>query len=279
MVATITTAATSCVESPTQYEGWELVWNEEFNNDGAPDPESWSYERGFVRNNELQWYQEANAICKGGRLIIEGRQEELINDKYDENGTSWRTTREKAHYTAASIHTRDKREFLYGRFEVRAKIPTSSGAWPAIWTLGKSAPWPSCGEIDMLEYYQVDGVPHILANVAHGNDRQYNAVWDSERIPYSYFTQKDHKWGEKFHVWRMDWDEEAIRLYLDDELLNETLLINTVNGSIGNYSNPFNTPQYILLNLAMGSNGGEIDDSALPMIYEVDYVRIYQRSK
>ena len=129
-----------------------------------------------------------------------------------------------------------------------------------------------------MEYYRINGVPHILANVAWGNDRRYEAVWNSRRVPFTHFTGKDPNWAQQFHVWRMDWDEQFIRLYLDNELLNEVPLAATVNGSIGHHINPFHSAQYILLNLALGGdNGGTIDDMAFPMRYEIDYVRIYQR--
>ena len=139
-------------------------------------------------------------------------------------------------------------------------------------------PWPSCGEIDVMEYYRIKGVPHILANVAWGNDRPFEAVWNSKRVPFTHFTSRDEAWARRFHVWRMDWDETSIRLYLDDELLNEVPMSQTVNGKIGRNINPFTRKQYILLNLALGGdNGGEIDDAAFPMRYEIDYVRIYER--
>lgn len=89
---------------------------------------------------------------------------------------------------------------------------------------------------------------------------------------------KTRRGQDKFHIWRMDWDETAIKIYLDDELLNEILLSETVNGTIGKGTNPFRMPQYLLLNLALGGiNGGEIDDKGIPMRYEIDYVRVYQK--
>jgi beta-glucanase (GH16 family) len=116
--------------------------------------------------------------------------------------------------------------------------------------------------------------------VAWGNDQHYSAVWNSGKVPFSHFTHRDPEWALRFHVWRMDWDETSIRLYLDDELLNEVPLSATVNGSVGRGTNPFTRPQYILLNLALGgNNGGPIDDAALPMRYEIDYVRVYQKAK
>jgi len=90
--------------------------------------------------------------------------------------------------------------------------------------------WPSNGEIDIMEYYRIKGEPHILANAAWGTEQRYNAKWKSSAKPFSYFLSKDRMWAEKFHVWRMDWDENTIRLYLDDELLNEIPLSDTTNG-------------------------------------------------
>lgn len=260
---------------------WKLVWNDEFENEGKPDSNSWSFEQGFVRNEELQWYQTDNAYCKGGVLIIEGKKEKVLNKGYEEGSTTnWRSVREYAEYTSSSIKTVGKKEFLYGRFEVRAKIPVAGGAWPAIWTLGREMEWPSCGEIDLMEYYRIQGMPHILANAAWGTEGRYQAKWNSKKIPFTHFTEKDADWASKFHVWRMDWDEKAIKLYLDDELLNEIPLSETVNGSLGNHKNPFKQPHYLLLNLAIGgASGGVPDESAFPMKYEIDYVRVYQKQK
>lgn len=261
-----------------QAQEWELVWSDEFNGQGEPDKEVWNFERGFVRNQEDQWYQKENAFMQDGVLIIEARKEHRPNPTYDPESRHWGRKREFIEYSSACITSARKKVFLYGRLEVRAKIPVAGGAWPAIWTLGSGVEWPSCGEIDVMEYYRIGGKPHILANAAWGNDKKYDAVWNSKKIPYSHFTEKDSLWAEKFHVWRMDWDENNIKIYLDDELLNDIPLSTTINGSIGNFENPFHKPQYILLNLALGGiNGGFIDDSALPMRYEIDYVRIYQK--
>lgn len=261
-----------------QAQEWRLVWSDEFTRDGRPDSTVWNYEHGFVRNHEAQWYQAGNAFQQDGLLVIEARREDLPNPTYRPGSRNWGRQRERIGYTSACLTTQGKRDFLYGRLEVSARIPTAGGAWPAIWTLGSGMEWPSCGEIDLMEYYRIGDMPHILANVAWGDDRPHHAVWNSQRIPFTHFTGRDPQWAQHFHVWRMDWDETAIRLYLDDELLNEVPLSTTVNGSIGHHTNPFTRPQYILLNLALGGdNGGTIDDSAFPMRYEIDYVRIYER--
>ncbi len=258
----------------------KLVWSDEFNTDGLLDSKVWNYEEGFKRNHEAQWYQKANAYCKDGNLVIEARKEKKSrrNPGFRKNSSRWPENIEKIHYTSASVNTAEKKEFLYGRVEVRAKIPTAGGAWPAIWLLGRGMDWPSNGEIDMMEYYRRQGVPHILANACWGTDKPWTAKWNSKAIPFTHFTDRDAQWADKFHVWRMDWDEQSIRLYLDDELLNEISQAEAVNGKLGNGEQPFKKPQYLLLNLALGGdNGGEIDDSALPMKYLIDYVRVYQK--
>lgn len=247
-----------------QEDAYHLVWSEEFDGDSV-DEGVWNYEKGYVRNHEWQYYQKDNARVADGILTITARLE------HDSTGIEC---------TSSSINTAGKKSFLYGRFVVRARIPFARGAWPAIWTLGSKWPWPSCGEIDMMEFYHVDGVPGILANVACGTDIPNNALWNSKFTPYDHFLQKDKYWSDKFHVWRMDWDKTAIRLYLDDELLNEEFLKNTVNGTIGDKKNPFETPQFVLLNLAVGGDrGGIVDKDAMPLKYDVDYVRVYQKDK
>ena len=121
---------------------WKLIWSEEFNTDGAYNPEVWEPERGFVRNHEDQWYQGENAYLQDGCLVIEARKEEgKPNPMYRLEGRrDWRSERKEIGYTSASLTTRLSFEFLYGRLEVRAKIPTGSGSWPAIWLLGKGMP-------------------------------------------------------------------------------------------------------------------------------------------
>ena len=260
-------------------EEWKLVWSQEFDEDGLLDETVWNYEQGFKRNHEHQWYQPDNARCENGVLVIEARRDTTgrTNPMYREGNDDWRN-RPQIEYTSSSVNTREKFSFLFGRLEVRAKIPTASGAWPAIWLLGDGVDWPSCGEIDVMEYYRVNGEPHILANACWGNDTPWEAIWNSQKIPFTHFTEQDPDWADKFHIWRMDWAEDAIKIYLDDELLNDIRLSETYNGSIGHGENPFHKPQYLLLNLALGGdNGGPIDNDALPMRYEVDYVRVYQR--
>ncbi len=264
--------------APEKIEGYNLVWHDEFNQDGTPDPAVWSFEEGFERNRELQWYQQENALCRDGRLIITARREKKNNPLFGAGSNDWRDSREEIEYSSSSINTKSRKEFQYGRFEIRAKIPTESGSWPAIWTLGSEMEWPSNGEIDIMEYYRIEGEPHILANAAWGTEERFKANWNSSATPFTHFTNKDPHWADKYHIWRMDWDEETIQLYLDEELLNEIDLSETVNGSLGDFRNPFKQPHYLLLNLAIGGqHGGVPDDTAFPLHYEIDYIRVYQK--
>jgi len=257
---------------------WKMIWHDEFDGSGPLDTKVWKAEQGFVRNEEYQWYQEKNAYRKDGLLILEGKIDSIPNPRYRENSRDWKQNRPYARYSSASVNTRGTFSFLYGRMEVRARIPAVIGSWPAIWTLGDKGEWPSNGEIDIMEYYHVGGKPYLLANAAWGNNQRYQAVWNSKKIPYEHFLAKDPYWNEKFHIWTMDWTKDYIRIYLDGELLNEINLETTTNGTIGRHENPFHASQYILLDLAIGGiNGGRPDPDAFPMKYEIDYVRVYQK--
>ncbi len=249
-----------------------LVWADEFNEDGRPNPANWTYEHGFVRNEELQWYQPENAFCEGGMLIIEARRERVPNPRYTPDSRSWRRSRQYAEYTSACLKRPGLGEWKYGRFLIRAKIDARPGLWPAIWTLGSARGWPGCGEIDIMEYYR--GL--ILANACWdgGGGRP---AWDDLKKPIEAFGDPD--WSKKFHIWRMDWDEAEIRLYVDDLLLNTIDLSKTINND-DERANPFHEPHYILLNMAIGgTQGGDPLGTAFPARFEVDYVRVYQKKQ
>ena len=143
---------------------------------------------------------------------------------------------------------------------------------PAFWTLGIEGNWPANGEIDIMEYY----MGKILANVAWKSNKQ-DTQWDSQTILLSQL--KNDFWTDKFHVWRMDWDAQSIKLYVDNELLNETDLKETTY-SVSQKILPFQQPHYLLINLAVGGdNGGNFTDASFPSKYIIDYVRVYQKNK
>jgi beta-glucanase (GH16 family) len=261
-------------EGIAQYPGLKLVWNDEFDRDGRPDPNHWDFELGFVRNNELQWYQPDNAVCENGLLVIEGRREQKPNPAYDPAGRHWARSRPFIEYTSASLRTRGRHSWQYGRFEIRAKIDARDGLWPAIWLLGQQRRWPQCGEIDIMEYYR--GM--ILANVAWADpNAPGTAFWRDSKTKLADLIQKsgNPNWADEFHVWRMDWNENKISLYVDTICLNE-VDINEATGADG--FNPFRQPHYLLLNLAIGgTQGGDPSKTEFPSRYKIDYVRVYQR--
>jgi beta-glucanase (GH16 family) len=251
--------------------GYRLVWSDEFDTDGRPDSRNWNFEQGFVRNEEAQWYRPENARCEGGSLVIEARRERIANPDYSSQSGDWKRNRQYAEYTSSSLYTRGLHGWLFGRFEMRARIDTRPGLWPAFWTLGVNGDWPHGGEIDIMEYYR--GM--LLANIAWGAEEKWHAVWDSYSKPLTALA--DPEWSGKFHVWRMDWDSEAIRLYVDDTLMNAASLSSTINRDAEG-KNPFLQAQYIIVNLAVGGNsGGDPSRTLFPARYEIDYIRVYQK--
>jgi len=235
----------------------KLVWSDEFNGAGLPDSSQWTYEQGRVRNREAQFYTASraeNARLENGHLVIESRKER------------W----QGADYTSGSSDLEGKREFLYGRIEVRAKLPKGRGTWPAIWMLGANMPkvgWPACGEIDIMEFVGHEpGVIH--ANI---HTRAYNHVKKTARgsrlqVPDASTT---------FHVYAMEWTPEELVFFVDDRAY-----FTFRNEGTGAAVWPFDKDHYLILNLAIGGAwGGQqgIDLSAYPQRFEIDYVRVFRK--
>lgn len=249
-------------------QAYYLAWQEEFNVDGKPDPSVWVFEKGFVRNEEKQWYNGENAVCKNGILTITAKKEKVLNPFYIKDSKDWRTNREFAFYSASAIETHGKKEFTFGSIVVCAKIDTATGAWPAIWTVGKNRIWPNNGEIDIMEFYRINQQPTLLANAMWGK-------WNSSFHPLKDFLKIDPHWPDKFHVWRMDWDKDSLSLYVDNQLLNR--IIYQKDSTLNSFGeNPFLQPHYLRLNLAI-DNRVDTHNVYLPIIFQVDYVHYYKR--
>jgi beta-glucanase (GH16 family) len=265
----------AAADEKTPPPGYKLVWSEEFDAPGLPDPAKWSYEVGLVRNKEEQYYTEGrkeNARVENGHLVLEGIKEEFKNAKFQEGSANWQHA-EKAKYTSGSIHTNGKASWTYGRVEVRAKLPAGAkGMWPAIWMLGTNIGeigWPKCGEIDIMEF--VGKEPNHVFGTLHWFNPE-KGKHDSRGGKHV----ADPPPSEDFHRYTVDWTAEKIDFYYDD-LLYHTHDLTDPKIPQG-ADNPFHKPQYLILNLALGGAwGGKIDDSALPQQFLVDYVRVYQK--
>lgn len=228
--------------------------------------DNWVFEKGFIRNEELQYYTDKNIELFNG-LKIYGKKENLKNEMYDKNSDDWRKNREYSEYTSSSINTKGKFEFQYGMLEIKAKIPTANGSWPAIWLMGIEEDWPLCDEVDVMEYYLCGKCPSILANFMWSYHGEIN--WSTKELALDYFKNKDADWENKFHIWKLDWQENYMKVYIDDELINEI--------NIGNIKgNKFKKKYYLLLNLAIGKKGLRPKDSDLPLVYEIEYVKVFQ---
>lgn len=255
---------------------WKLVWSDEFDKAGLPDPARWSCEDGFVRNRELQYYttnRTENARVEGGFLIIEARKEKFPNPRFraDASERRWQQQREQADYTSASLTTQGRASWTYGRIEARAKVPSGRGTWPAFWTLGTNrgeAGWPACGEIDILEYVGHEpGVVHANVHTRGFNHNRGNGRGARLSVPDA---------EKKFHVYAVEWAPEKLEFFVDDRKY-----FTLKNDGTGADSWPFDAPQYLILNLAIGGDWGAqkgVDDAIFPQRYIVDYVRVYQRA-
>lgn len=228
-----------------------LVWSDEFNTDGAPDPNKWGYDIGTGSggwgNNELEYYtnRSQNVFVQSGLLNIVALKESY-------NGSA---------YTSARLLTKGKYAFTYGRVDIRAKIPGGQGPWPAIWALGSNIdtnPWPGCGEMDIMETNgsnsnKIYGTLHYPGHSgANGN---------GSTIVISNATTA-------FHIYSLVWSATSVNILVD----------NQVYQTVANSSSlPFNSNFFMILNVAMGGNfGGSVDPALTSATMQIDYIRVYQ---
>jgi len=235
------------------------TWQDEFDYTGKPDPKKWNYDLGDHGwgNNELENYTDKpeNIRVENGHLIIEVKKE----------------TSGKQNYSSARLVSKGKGDFLYGKFEIKARLPKGRGTWPAIWMLASennygNKGWPDNGEIDIMEHVGFD------QNRVHGNIH-------TKAFNHAIKTNKGNNIlvdnvSDEFHVYSCEWTPSSVSILID----GKAFFTFTKEPSYQWAEWPFDKPFHLLLNIAVGGNwGGQkgVDDSIFPQKMEVDYVRVY----
>ena len=251
-------------------EGRTLIWEDDFNGDHL-DTSAWSYELGNIRNSELQVYtnRPENVYVENSNLVLKAIKEDC--EAYDKKTQQIKTF----NWTSGSVHTNNKKEFKYGRFEAKIKLTNVQGSFPAFWTLGagydyqytndanmgnKGVLWPFCGEIDIMEHF------------GYGDSTSHGSFYSTDES----ITQAS-KLGkvssgtldfDKYHIYSLEWTEDKLDIFVDDVLV-----------SSADISDPkfvsFKQPHYILLDHAIGASGGIPSDSLTECYFYVDWVRVY----
>lgn len=243
--------------TPTSYAGKTLVWADEFNG-SALNTSDWNYDVGDGcpncgwGNNELEFYTAGdNLYMSNGKMIIEARKE----SKGGKN------------YTSSRLTTMGKKSFKFGRIDIRAKLPMGQGIWPALWMLGDNFPtagWPTCGEIDILEFLGHD-LTKIYSTI------HFKSGTGSRNISKSYVNATPIP--DEYHVYSLVWETDKMRMLVDDKLIGEFLV-----SDLGGATYPFNEKFFFLFNLAVGGNwpGSPNATTYFPQWMYVDYVRVFQ---
>jgi len=260
------TENTNCIYNEVLPEGWTLVWNDEFNSDNL-DLTKWDYQLGTGSqyglsgwgNNEEQYYTDQINNLYFDTCDIDNNC--LIIKAYHQ-------TYESSEYTSSRIKSAGAGVRTYGRIDVRAKLPSAPGTWPAIWMLPENTTyggWPASGEIDIMEHVGCDlGTIHgsiHCNNYNHQDGTQQTSTLQNLNV-------------EEFHIYRIEWNESYIKWYVDD-----TMFFQFNNNQEGPDSWPFDIDFHLIINLAIGGNFGgycEFTSSAFPQEMEIDYVRIYE---
>ena len=243
--------------TPLEYPDYTLLWNDEFTSN-VIDPNTYTHEQGDHGwgNEELQNYTTSpvNSFIDEGKLHIVAREESPGN------------------YTSARIITKDKFEFAFGRVDIRAKVPTAQGIWPALWMLGSNFSdigWPACGEIDIMELVGFE--PSTVHGTAHyGNQGMSYSFNKGDKIS----LPGGEKFSEEFHVFSIIWKQDRIDWYMDDQRFY-TLTSNGVDGNPWRFNNEF----FFIFNVAVGGRwpGNPDGTTTFPQEMVIDYVRVFQQ--
>jgi len=241
--------------SPLEYNGYEMVWNDEF--DGSSiNTSDWVFETGTGNsgwgNNEKQYYRQENAWVEGGVLTIEARSENYMGSSY----------------TSSARKTQNKKSFQYGRIDIRALLPKGQGIWPALWMLGdniQSAGWPACGEIDIMEMIGGSGREKTVHGTVH---------WDSNGHVYAggSYTLQSGIFANEYHVFTIIWDENYITWFVNDIQFYK---IDITPAHMTEFHQKF----FFIFNVAVGGNwpGSPDETTVFPQQMRVDYVRVFQK--
>lgn len=241
-------------------QDYELVWSDEFNGDSL-DTDTWNFWEGTAYNNELQYYTPGakNAYLKDGKLYLEAHREPYMGREF----------------TSARISTDSTRiGWKQGRFEARLKMPEGKGFWPAFWLMPiRDIGWPKGGEIDIMEYrgnepYTTSGAIHFWRGGCEGQTMECRKFLVDE------FTTEENKLSQEFHTYTLEWTDEELIWYFEDERYQRIRF-----EDVKTEFNPFSTPFYVILNLAIGGDflPNPDESTEFPQAFVVDYVRIYQK--
>lgn len=247
--------------SPDSYDGYHLAWADEF--DGSElNLSDWTFETGDGcpnncgwGNNELQYYREDNTSIVDGNLVITAKKQQYGGRDY----------------TSSRIVTKGKKQFKFGRIDIRAALPKGQGIWPALWMLGSNIDavgWPACGEIDIMEL--TGDIPNRVVGTVH-----YGASTSEHQfISNSRYTTGDESYQDEFHVYSINWENNLIE-FLVDGVVYHTITPASLNGA----TYPFNKNQFFIFNIACGGNwpGSPDATTPFPQYMIVDYVRVFQK--
>lgn len=244
--------------SPESYAGYKLAWADEFNGTQI-DPANWSYDVGGSGwgNQESQYYTNGkNASVQNGKLVIEARKEDFQSNKY----------------TSSRLITKGKREFMFGRVDIRAKLPKGQGIWPALWMLGTNIDkvgWPACNEIDIMELLGHD--PKTSYGTIHWGKQGDTKSQNTQGI-YKLTTAKT--FADEFHIFSLDWEKDQLSILVDDKVI-----FNTTATKLGASNYIYNNPDFFIFNVAVGGLWPGYPDATtvFPQRMEVDYIRVFQK--
>jgi beta-glucanase (GH16 family) len=249
----VATKTIEILQNDPNYGGPALLWSDEFDGNSL-NSSNWMPESNIRFNNELQEYKASgNYLVSGGVLTITAKK---VNDN-NQFGS----------YTSARIISKNKKEYKYGRMEIRAKLPKGRGTWPAIWMLGSNidvTPWPNCGEIDIMEYvgYNPGWVKGSVHCAAH---------YGGNSIGGDYSVANE----EEYHVYGINWTADKIEYYVDDKT-KPYFTYSPDPITIADW--PFNQPFFLILNIAIGGDWGGaqgVENTIFPVSMTIDYVRVY----